>query len=149
MSQGRVGAPTLEAFLEEGASARQAVSSRLDHCGDYIHRAPVPLEAVGVWRTGNKQVNTHETVSKSCWEGGARNRAGERDQGGPLGGDGIGAQRAVMELRKPVCRESDWGQEGRSRGPRGGSGDVQGAGQSGWVGEDHHILEKYSSLLNS
>lgn len=139
----------MEAFLEEGASARQAADSRLDHCGDYIHRAPVPLESVGVWRTDSKQVNTHETVSKSCWEGGARNRAGESDQGRPLGGDGVGAQRAVMELKKPVCRESDWGQERRSRGPRGGSGDVQGAGQAGWVGEDHHILEKYSSLLDS
>ena len=54
-----------------------------------------------------------------------------------------------MELRKPVCRESNWGQERRSRGRRGGSGDVQGEGQAGWVGEDHHILQKYSSWLKT
>lgn len=55
----------------------------------------------------------------------------------------------MMELRNPVCRESDWGWEKRSRGPRGGNGDVQGVGQAGWVGEDHHILEKYSSWLRT
>ena len=49
----------------------------------------------------------------------------------------------MMELRKPVCRESNWAQERRSRGLRGGSGDVQGEGQAGWVGgrKSSHLAE--------
>ena len=59
-------------------------------------------------------------------------QAGESDQGSPLRGDDVGGQRAVMELKKPVCRESNWGQQRRSRGLRGGSGDVQWEGLVGW-----------------